>query len=102
MALLLNTICTMVLFVLVAVMTDSGWVIPTHVTVFGHDDPIWILGVYYHGKNSGRPRVFCHIVSSKPVSRTARLLLFLCQVGGHFLIEIDSIFWRFFLENSGN
>lgn len=32
---------------------SPGWVIPTHLTVFGHDDPIWVLGVFYHGRNSG-------------------------------------------------
>ena len=32
-------------------LTFQGWVIPVKVTIFNHEDPIWMLGVYYHSKS---------------------------------------------------
>ncbi|XP_065187938.1 cysteine protease ATG4C-like [Sycon ciliatum] len=67
----------------------NGWVIPTHVTVFGHDDPIWILGVYYHGKNSvprRRTRPTSSLDSRPPPSNTAPHIQ-------DFLADFQSRFW---------
>lgn len=42
----------LIVFVL---FVSEGWVVPVKVTIFSYEEPIWMLGMLYHGKDGRRP-----------------------------------------------